>query len=152
MACRCRVTTTSTATCKTGCITAGYHIIHSADSVGPCGAVGTFDLSTLPFNTTNLATCNGNALIFKVEDWESQGFETVTISGSTVTFTTSNSAVVGNAYKITFSVRCGSKHLSDLGYVKVVIQDLCLDTVCGSGQVCAKCTGGCVDAEIDVST
>lgn len=152
MACTCKPKPISvTPTCPTGCIVGGYHIIPQDESVGPCGQSGSFDLAEMAVNVTNTTTC-GAALIYKLEEWDTTGFEIVTKSGSEITFITTALAEVGEVYKIRYSVRCASKGLSDLGEVWVVIKDLCADVDCDAGETCNRCNGTCETTPVDIST
>lgn len=152
MACSCKPRPVSvTPTCPTGCIVGGYHIIPAADSVGPCGQEGSFDLAEMEVNETNTTTC-GAALIYKLEGWDTAGFEIVTKSGSEITFVTKSDAEEGEIYKIRYSVRCASLGLSDLGEVWVVIKNLCANVDCDAGETCNRCTGDCEETPVDVST
>lgn len=149
MGCRCKSSVVSVKKCN-GCIVAGYHIIHSADSVGPCGQEGEFDLNDMANAANNVSTCGGS-LIYSIEDWDSDGFEIVTKTGSVISFVTKTDAVPGQYYTIHFSVKCASKGLSDLGLVRVGIKNMCYGADCTQGQVCNPCTGGCVDETANVS-
>lgn len=144
----CKAQTISPPCTTANCIKAGTHIVHPKDGVAPCGEEGTIDLAAL--NITNRTTC-GEDLIYGLAEWDHAGFEIATLSGTTITYVTSEGAVPGMLYKIRFTVRCAIKGLSDIGDIFVGIKDICVNLQCGPGEVCHKCRG-CEEAGLDVST
>lgn len=151
MSCRCTATTISAPICKTGCIVGGLHIIQSADSVGRCGQEGTFDLASLAVHARNATVCAG-ALIYKLDAWDSAGFEYVTRSGTTLTFVFKPTAELAKSYKIRYQVICPSKGLGAYGELLVLVKDVCYSLDCNGNQTCNECTESCVDADVDIST
>lgn len=159
MGCKCRAETVTPnqSSCPTGCIRGAYHIIHSIDSVGPCGAEGEYDLANdanaAALHAANLTTCGG-PLTYKVEAYDGpskEGFETVYMDGTKIKFVTREKAVVHGLYKITYSVYCSTLGKGDYGQVWVSIKDECAGVSCVAGQTCNRCTGICGAAQVDVS-
>lgn len=136
------------------CIKACNDIIYGADAVGPCGAVGTFDLSTLDHILTGCA--DSDSVVFILESWDENFFESVTLTQEGIlTWITGDETTVDQYSYINFRIKCTSKEacgsivLNAVGYLLVGVRNLCTELLipCEEGEVCNLCTAEC-DPEI----
>ena len=110
--------------CATGtnCLKMSDIIVACKDGVGPCGAIGTLNVNI---------------------------FELVTITNSTISWTTKGVSTVGKFGIIKLKACCGE--FESLFCVIVCIKDLCKCAGCTASEECDPCTGDCEDRLIDVS-
>ena len=142
--------------CLTGqgecCLKVCNAILECTDAVGPCGAAGSFDLSTLDHITDG---CTGS-LQYALEDTD--GFFTdvrITRAGI-LTWVTGGPETVNKYGTICYRITCQSDcddcvTLNSLGYITIGVNDLCRNVVCEEEcEVCDPCTGTCVEQETDL--
>lgn len=135
-------------TCPTGnCLIMADIVIACADSVGPCGAVGTLNVLNAIYKHTTTA-CEGSPTI-SIHSWEHSIFSNVSISGSTISFTTMGAVVVNKFGKITLKACCGE--FTSYFDVFACVKDLCKCNTCTTAQQCNPCTGNCEARLINVS-
>lgn len=134
------------------CLKACNALITCKDSVGPCGAVGIFDLTTLEHITSG---CGGEILYSKVE-YDTEIFADVKISkNGELTWTTKGPNTVGKFGMVCFKIQCESNcddcvTLSSIGYINIGVNNLCRGVVCEECDTCDPCTGECIHNETDV--
>jgi len=122
----------------------------SDDAVGPCGAIGSVDVSDTDYGH-DFCACGANPIIWKVEDYDKAGFITASINSSGVlTWTTKGPETAGEYYCIVVKACCG--HLSAYMNVLIGVKDLCSPCGCPEGcEDCDPCTGLCVEPAINMA-
>ena len=138
-----------TPSCKPNkCMQLGHILIEECNSVGPCGNIGTIDLSCYKY------TCD-NPEIKVYSNSHPELIEVVNITKSTFTFKTTSLAKGGERVQFTIFAKCKGDCLvlSDYSTITIYIKDLCRHNKCTSTQKCNKCTGVCeeLDPEILIS-
>lgn len=131
--------------CK-DCIRTASLVILPKNSVGPCGKTGIIDLT----NVNDYSVCDGE-IFHKITYYDKTAFESVTIDdtdGIKINFTTSDKAIPGEHYQITYKADCIDKGIGNFGIIQVFIKDLCAYTKC---EQCDPCTGECA-GEVDITT
>lgn len=149
----CRCVTTSSAPpplCNNNCIIGGKHLVLPKDSVGNCGQIGQVDLGAISINNKNNTVC-GQSVFFRVEDWDKNAFEAVSISGNILTYIFRAEAKVSNTYKIQGLTICPVTGASDYFEVIVGVKNVCALVNCSNGFECDECSGECVEATADIS-
>lgn len=157
--CFCLATaTTPEPSCPSGsecCLKACNGVVYCENGVGPCGAVGTYDLSLLSHNTTG---CK-DSVKFYLEKWDDTFFDSVSLTTAGVlTWTTGDESTVDKYSEVCFRMKCTAKDacadcvtLNSLGYVNIGIKNLCTAQECTvDGEECNLCTGGCEPTAPDV--
>lgn len=137
------------------CLTACNGLVKCEDSVGPCGAVGTYDLTDLENNITG---CADGTIVYRLNSYNIDIFASVVIStAGLITFTTKDADTAGKYGDISYKVICKTREecadcgeLGANGIVTVGVKDLCLAHSCEQGEVCDACTGGCVNPDVDL--
>lgn len=151
--CKC-VTTSSpppSTLCNNNCIIGGKHLVLPKDSVGNCGQIGQVDLGALKINTQNNTVC-GQSVFFRIEDFDKDAFETVSISGNILTYIFRSEAKVTHTYKVQGRTICPASGQSDFFEVIIGVKDVCALVNCSNGFECNTCTGECETATADIST
>lgn len=131
--------------CK-DCMRTASLVIIPKNSVGPCGKQGVIDLT----NVNDYKVCEGE-VFHKITSYDTTAFESVSIDdteGIKIYFTTSDKAVPGEHYKITYKASCIDQNIGNFGIIQVFIKDLCAYTKC---EQCDPCTGDCT-GEVDITT
>ena len=149
-------TTTCDPVSEECCISACNELVKCEDSVGPCGAVGTFDLTTLDNDDSG---CAENTMVFRLNGYDENIFAAVTISpAGIITFTTKGPETAGNFGKVHYKAVCKTREdcakcgeLASNGFVDIGVRDLCLAHACTEAQSCDACTGNCVDIDVNIA-
>lgn len=159
--CSCIQTSSSSSTvtpCPTGdedcCLRVCNAILECTDGVGPCGAAGSFDLTTLDHITTG---CTGTVQ-YALESKDNSVFVDVKITKAGIlTWVTGGPETVGKYGTICYRMTCQSDcddciTLNSLGYIDIGVNDLCRNVVCEEDcDICDPCSGECVEKEVSVS-
>lgn len=141
--------------CATGtnCLKMSDIIVACKDGVGPCGAIGTLNVITsadpLKPYCHNTTGCGDTPIKLSIIGWDVNIFELVTITNSTISWTTKGVSTVGKFGIIKLKACCGE--FESLFCVIVCIKDLCKCAGCTASEECDPCTGDCEDRLIDVS-
>lgn len=125
------------------CLYVTSHVTACEDSVGPCAASDTIQLTT---------NCDTPAYSVVFAD---PAFTSVSISvGGLLSFTTvEGEATPDTYYTIIYKVTCSSEDFSGLGVIGtagICIKNLCSGVTCAGGEVCDPCDGTCGPAEINL--
>jgi hypothetical protein len=123
----------------------------SDDAVGPCAATGTLDISDEMVYGHDTCACGADPVSWKIEDYDTEGFVTVSITEAGVlTWITQGPETAGNYYCVIVCVSCGN--LKAYATITIGVKDLC--TGC-TGLDCDNCdpctgiiTGGSVDSSV----
>lgn len=133
------------------CLRACSAIIACENAVGPCGAEGTFDLTTLSHETTG---CSGplRFAIYKEDGF----FPYVDITEAGIlTWRTPDTSKVDKFGTIFFRIACDSEcdscitALESIGYITIGVKNLCVGSTCAVSETCDLCTGDCVEVSVD---
>ena len=148
------VSTPPACTPNTDCLIMSDIIVACQDAVGPCGAIGTLNFVTHPSPPTsynhNTTGCGLNSLNFKLLDWDKELFTSVTLSGSTISWTTTQDTTKVNKFGVV-KMKAVCVMLSSLFCITICLKNLCQNNTCTTSQECNKCTGVCQAKSIDVS-
>ncbi len=130
------------------CFIPANYIVPASDRVAPCGGSDTITLSDIQ---TNIGVCTGN-VTYSLYSFSTDGFNSVSItSNGALTYELSSDAEVGTYYEIIYRIRCDVGGYGGYGVVQVTPDDLCLNSNCSPSETCDKCTGDCVDIDVDLS-
>lgn len=129
-------------TCKTecaSCMKVQSPVIQPKDGVGPCGKSASLDMAAI----NNYSACSGDT-VHSLLSYDKIGFSSVTMtSAGVIEFVTSDIAVPGSYYNITYKAICETIHIGGFGTVRVGINNLCSTVVCEEFEVCNSCSGVC---------
>lgn len=112
------------------------------------GTSGTYDASVLLDNDVSLCT---GAVVWKLLEYDTEGFESVSINSSTgvITYRVHPLATIQEYYQIHFEAYCpgASQKFSATGYFGICVADKCFGVECGPGEICWPSTGECVTVD-----
>ena len=121
-------------------------IVPADDAVGPCGAFGFVDVTTLK---NNLKGCAGDPSYHVIPDFDTNFFSNVYLDGTVLHWVTAAEAPPARYSSVRIRVICKNSDGKKLSYVFCVsigIKDLCNCVVCDDKcEECDPCTGDCVD-------
>lgn len=143
----------TTPSCPSGtCLRVASLIIHSNNSILPCGSSTTVDIAA----SSDFTDCDGTISWYILTPaqggYDSDAFTSVSISSAGVlSFTTTNVIQLNTFYTFIGKVVCSDGVLSQYFTVKFAVKNACLGIVCPEGEVCDPCDGTCgaaVDSEL----
>jgi hypothetical protein len=134
------------------CLKACNAILECTDAVGPCGAAGSFDLTTLSHIVTG---CDGT-IQYALESQDGFFSDVRITKAGILTWVTGGPETVGKYGTIWFRMNCQSDcddciSLNAIGYIDVGVNDLCRNVICDEEcEVCDPCSGLCVEQDVDL--
>lgn len=135
------------------CLIMSNIIVACKDAVGPCGAIGTLNFITpldpLKPYCHNLTGCGNTPIKFSLRDWDKTIFASVSLSNSTITWTTKGVETINKFGVVEIKACCGE--LASIFKITICVKDLCKCNSCTVNQSCEACTGNCVAKLLDVS-
>jgi len=138
--CSCLVTSPPPAIpCNSNCIYAPNMLI--TDQVTACDGITDIDISPI------IVACNADVARYKIVSFKNvQGIPAIT--SNKITFTPENNNYESG--EIVYKISCGI--LSATGKIIIVYKNNCIGADCPINHVCNKCTGNCVELDIDLSS
>lgn len=139
--CQCLSTVISPppAPCDANCIYAPSILV--SDSVTACDELAEIDISPI------IAKCGGLPVSYSIVSYKNVT-GTPTIDSDKVTFVPYNNNYESG--EIVYKISCGI--LSATGKIIIVYKNNCIGADCPINHVCNKCTGDCVELDIDLSS
>lgn len=141
------------------CIEACDATITCENAVGPCGQVGTTDLTAID---QQLSGCGTNPPRYRLVSYDEDIFQYVTISSAgELKWVTKGPETVGKFGKVCYKIVCLADaecdcdtELSSNATVFIGVRDLCLAHGCEDCEYCDPCDGLCKekDAQIKLNT
>lgn len=140
------------------CLIACNEVLPCADSIGPCGQVGTTDLSQLNHNITG---CNGPEHVkYSIVEYDRDVFVSVTIDRNTgvLTWVTGGPEHVGKFGDVCYALECVAREdcadecigLKSEGIIHIGIKDLCIAHSCQECEHCDPCSGECLNDDTNL--
>lgn len=129
------------------CLKAANLVIHSNNSILPCGGSGTANIGAASDLTACTTTVNWFILPVSEGGYDDDAFTSVSIdSDGVLSFTTTTAIQLNTFYTFLGKVTCSDTYLSQFFTVKVSVKNACLDIVCPEDFECNPCDGTCVEA------
>lgn len=121
-------------------------VVNPSNSALPCGGSFIVDVGA----ESDLSNCttgvNWYILPPSLGGYNSDAFESVSINSSGVLVgTTTNAIELNTFYTFTGKVTCSDTLLSQYFTVKLAVNNICLEVVCGEGLICNPCDGSCIE-------
>lgn len=129
-------------------------VVASSEAVGPCGQVGTFDITSLAHNFD----CCVDTPVLSVVKFDEKYFSKVGIVGTDLVWTTAQDAPVQEYSEVTIKACCRTEDgdlLTHYSCHTIGVKDLCQCPDCPDKcEECDPCTGECAETggEIKVSS
>lgn len=135
------------------CLVACSDVLDCQAAVGPCGQVGTFDLSTLAHNTTGCA----GPVKYSIECFDNEFLTSVSVDRNTgiLTWVTGDVKTVRKYTEVTFLIECladceGCGALKSAGTFHIGVKDQCIAHSCQECEYCDPCDGLCKDKNVNI--